>query len=76
MVLGITSPSSQSADTLPVTPIGQSFSDTYAAYMITGGGFLEEPLGTDVRNFLDVWAHFFFLTIPYEYLKEVVIPSV
>ena len=75
MVLGITSPSSRSADTIPVTPIGQSFSDTYAAYMITGGGFLE-PLGTDVRNFLEVWAQFFSVTLPSEYLEEVVIPSV
>jgi hypothetical protein len=75
VLLGITSASSAIADTVPKTAVGRGQFDTYAGWMITGGGFLE-PLGTDVRDFLDVWRQFFSITLPYDFMKEVVIPSI
>lgn len=74
-IIGITTSSSALADTIPKTVVGRAFADSYAAYMITGGGFLE-PLGTDIRNFLDVWEKYFEVTLPYKFLKDVVIPAV
>ncbi len=75
LVLGISSSKSVIADTVPKTVAGRSVADTYAAFMITGGGFLE-PLGTDVRDFLDVWANFFSVTIPPRFVRDVVVPAV
>ena len=75
VALGISSGSSAIADTIPLTAKGRAMADTYAAFMITGGGFLE-PLGTDVRDFLEVWVRFFELTLPYKYLRDAVIPAV
>jgi hypothetical protein len=74
ITLGILSGSSALADTIPKTPRGRAVSDTYAAFMITGGGFLA-PLGTDVRDFLEVWVRFFEITLPHKYLRDVVIPA-
>lgn len=76
VTIGITSESSAAADTIPVTNVGKAFSDTYAAYMITGGGFLAMSNVPDVRNFLEAWARYFEITIPYEYFREVVVKSV
>ncbi len=75
LVLGISSPKSVIADTIPKTVAGRAVADTYAAFMITGGGFLE-PLGTDVRDFLDVWANFFSVTLPPKFMREVVVPAI
>jgi hypothetical protein len=75
VTLGITSGSSALADTIPKTRAGKQKFDTYAGWMITGGGFLE-PLGIDIRNFLDVWLFFFGNTLPEQYMDQVITPAV